>query len=199
MWLVILSRVHLESPDCCNCDLHKALPPCWEDTHTHMHIHSIAGTHWVMMGLSSPIKACSSRLGSRAQSVEMDSSQKVLGLCFLTSPWKCTAAAVLTVLRRSEWMFSFLNAIFVSFFSSQYHARDVSGWAHCIINPFFGHTVVSLMIIMCLSWKNKGIRWINYRFYNVTWFMGSAVINDHLIELEGNGYEINVYVVKENS
>lgn len=28
--------------------------------------------------------------------------------------------------------------------------------------------------------------------------MGSAVINDGLIELEGNCYEINLYVVKEN-
>lgn len=51
------------------------------NTHTHQHIHSTASTHWVMMGLSSPITACSSRLRSRAQSVKMDSSQEVLG------PW----------------------------------------------------------------------------------------------------------------
>lgn len=29
--------------------------------------------------------------------------------------------------------------------------------------------------------------------------MGSAVINDRLIELEGNCYEINLYVVRENA
>lgn len=53
------------------------------NTHTHQALHSTAGTHWVMMGLSSPITACSSRLESRAQSVEMDSSQEVLGRGFL--------------------------------------------------------------------------------------------------------------------
>lgn len=50
------------------------------NTHSHTkHIHSTAGTHWVMMGLSSPIKARSSRLRSHAQSIELDSSQEVLG------------------------------------------------------------------------------------------------------------------------
>lgn len=142
-----------------------------------------------MMGLSSPIKACSSRLGSRAQSVEMDSSQEVLSTRFLVRQPKCTvleaAGSTAVVVRYTKLMFFFVCYICV-IFSSGYHSCDVSGWAQCIINPFFGHAVVSLMIIMWLRWKNKGIRWINDRFYNVTWFMGSAVINGRLIELEGN-------------
>ncbi len=149
-----------------------------------------------MMGLSSPITACSSRLGSRAQSIEMDSCQEVLDPWFLAPQPKCTvfkaAGRSVRVVRYSKLMFFFVCYICV-IFSSWYHSRDVSGWAQCIINPFFGHAVVSLMIIMWLKWKNKGIRWINDRFYNVTWFMGSAVINGRLIELEGNCCEINLY------
>lgn len=61
------------------------LPTGSAHTHTHMQqnskdIHSTVCTHWVMMGLSIPIKACSSRLDS--QSIEMDSDQRVLGLWF---------------------------------------------------------------------------------------------------------------------
>ena len=174
------------------------------NTHTHTltkHIHSTAGTHWVMMGLSSPITACSSRLGSRAQSVEMDSSQEVSGPWFLAPQPKCTvlnaAGGSVPVVRYNRLMLFSVFYICV-IFSSWYHSRDVSGWAHCIINPFFGHAVVSLMIIMWLRWKNKGIRWINDRFYNVTWFMGRAVINGHLIEPQGKCCEINLYVVRVN-
>lgn len=64
--------------------IRHCLPAGNSHTHTHTntkHIHSTAGTHWVMMGLSSPITACSSRLESRAQGEEMDSSQGVSG------PW----------------------------------------------------------------------------------------------------------------
>lgn len=57
--------------------------------------------------------------------------------------------------------------------------------------------MVSLMIIMLLGWKNKGIRWINDRSHCVAWFMGCAMINGDFIELDGNCWEINVYVVQE--
>lgn len=76
---------------------------------------------------------------------------------------------------------------------------DVSGWVQCIINPFFGHSVVSLMIIMWLRWKNKGMRWINDRFYNVTWFMAGVMINGCLMELQHNFCKIMFYIVPQDS
>lgn len=76
---------------------------------------------------------------------------------------------------------------------------DVSGWVQCTINPFFGHSVVTLMIIMWLRWKNKGIRWINDRFYNVTWFMGGVMINGCLMELQHNFCKIMFYVAPQDS
>lgn len=76
---------------------------------------------------------------------------------------------------------------------------DVSGWVQCTINPFFGHSVVTLMIIMRLRWKNKGIRWINDRFYNVTWFMGGVMINGCLMELQHNFCKIMFYIVPQDA
>lgn len=54
-----------------------------ERTHTHTYrLTHTSWTHRVMMGLSSSIRACSSRLGSRAESVELDSSQEVFSFGF---------------------------------------------------------------------------------------------------------------------
>lgn len=58
------------------------------NAHTHIQqnskdIRSSVSTHWVMMGLSIPVKACSSSLDSCVESTEMDTDQEVLGLWFL--------------------------------------------------------------------------------------------------------------------
>lgn len=135
-----------------------------------------------MMGLSSPIKACSSRLGSRAQSVEMDSSQEVLGLWFpLPQQVNHACSCRRTCCRNSELM------LFFSFVCGMYRCRPFLRipflWYFRLsleyYKSIFGHAAVSLMIIIQLRWKNKGISWINDRFHNVTWFMGSALINGH--------------------
>lgn len=189
MWLVILSRVHLVSPRL------PLLWPSWGsvsllgNTHTYRLTHT-SWTHRVMMGLSSSIRACSSRLRSRAESVELDSSQEVFSHGFVAAWPVCFAlqAAERSVkaLRCTKLIYCSVSRISVSSYTGDTAPTMARVSPQSIINPFFGHSVVSLMIIMWLRWKNKGIRWINDWFCNVTWFMGSVVINGHLIQPESN-------------
>lgn len=72
------------------------------------------------MGVSSSITARSSRLGSRAQSVEMDSRQEVSGPWSVAPQPMCTvikaAERSITVFRTSKLIFFFVSAISVSSF-----------------------------------------------------------------------------------
>lgn len=66
-----------------------------------------------------------------------------------------------------------------------------------IMNPFFRHAMVSLMIIIWLRWKNMGIRWINDWFCNVAWFMDGLLINDQLIEPQNSPFEVKTVSSEE--
>lgn len=200
MWLVILSRVHLVSPRL------LLLWPSWGsvsllgNTHTYRLTHT-SWTHRVMMGLSSSIRACSSRLGSRAESVELDSSQEVFSLGFVAAQPVCSALQAaercVIVLRCTKLIYCSVSRISVSSHPGDTALTMARASPQSIINPFFGHSAVSLMIIMWLRWKNKGIRWINDWFCNVTWFMGIGVINGHLIQPQSNFYSKNIYIFVE--
>lgn len=87
------------------------------NTHSHTHTYTLthtSWTHWVMMGLSSSIRACSSRLGSRAQSVEMDLSQEVLGQWFVASQPMCT---ILYAAERYIILFRWIKLIYFFVYS----------------------------------------------------------------------------------
>lgn len=182
MWLVILSRVHLVSPRLLLLWPSRGSVSLPRSAHTHTYrLTHTSWTHRVMMGLSSSIRACSSRLGSRAESVELDSSQEVFSFGFEAAwPMRSALQAAerpVIVLRWTKLIYCTVSRISVSSHPGDTALVMAPTSPQSIINPFFGHSVVSLMIIMWLRWKNKGIRWINDWFCNVTWFMGSGVIN----------------------